>query len=782
MKIAAFVAAALVCGALAGAEAPPALKDVFKDYFVIGAALNPWQVSDSANAEADIVRTHFNTITSENNMKWGNIHPGSSEYAFAQADRFVEFGRKHGMTIIGHTLVWHAQTPRWVFQGEDGKAPTREALLTRMQDHIRTVVGRYKGKVRGWDVVNEALNDDGTLRQSGWLKAIGEDYLAKAFEFARDADPEAELYYNDYGLEGERKREGALALVKKLKAAGVKLTGVGLQGHYDLERPSARQIDETIAAFAKLGLKVMITELDVNVLPTPGPGGADVSRRFAADPKLDPYRDGLPEEVGQRLAQRYAELFGLFLKHRPAVSRVTFWGVSDRSSWLNNFPVRGRTNYPLLFDRNGRPKAALQAVVDAAGTSGGAAFYCDPVAGSAQGDGTSARPWRTLEEVLAAGLVRLCDKNGAPGRPDAPVKPGDTLFLRSGWHGAIVIPRGYNDRPITIAADKGHTPQVGWIEIGEGRKWIVKGLTVSPSLAPRPPERRPDNLVVLGERGGEDSAELVVEDCFVYSALDTSAWTGKDWVEKPAGGIWLGRHGRGHIARNNYVLNTRFAINLCAPECLCEGNVVANFSADGIRATRDGQVVQYNVIKNVFVNDKDGDPNHDDGIQVFLFNVGTGTLRDLQIRGNIIIARERDDLPLPNELQGIGCFDGPLVNFLVEKNVVCVNHWHGITLGDAQGCTIRDNTAFSRWGGKALPWVMLGQKKNLARGNTVRGNRAHSFSFEADAEVTAEDNRLVDETVFRQKLAELAASIDAKFGAVHPAATRPRLEPETKKP
>ena len=411
-------------------------------------------------------------------------------------------------------------------------------------------------------------------------------------------------------------------------------------------------------------------------------------------------------------------------------------------------------------------------------TSHGATFYCDPTSGSAQGDGSSERPWRTVEEVLSAGLVQLCDQDGKPVKADAPVKPGDTLLLRSGWHGVIRIPRGYNDRPITIAADKKHAPQVGWIEIGEGRKWLVKGLTISPSLAPRPLERLPHSLVTLGERGGQQSAELVVEDCFVYSVLDTSAWTGKDWVTKPASGIWLGRHGKGHVARNNYVLNTRYGINLCAPDCLCEGNVVANYSADGIRVTRDGQVVEYNVVKNNFVGSKDGDDNHDDGIQAFLFNVGTGTLRNVKVRGNIIIAREKDDLPFPNPLQGIGFFDGPLVSFVVEKNVICVNHWHGITLGDAQGCTIQDNTVFSRWAGEAIPWVMVGQKKNQARGNTVRGNLAHSFSFKDDPEVKAENNQEVTEASYHQKLAELAASIDEKFGPLHPAAKRPRLEPE----
>jgi len=349
---------------LAGANAQPALKDVFKDDFLIGAALNPRQFAGVTNAEVQIIEKHFNTITPENALKWGFIHPRPDQYAFTQADRFVEFGQKQGMFIIGHTLIWHSQTPRWVYQDQDGKPLSREALLERMREHIHTVVGRYKGKIRGWDVVNEALNEDGTLRQSPWLKYVGEDYLVKAFQFAREADPDAELYYNDYSLEEGRKREGALNLVKKLQAAGIKLTGVGLQGHYSLEHPSAQQIQETIEAFSRLGLKVMITELDVDVLPAPnGFGGADVSMNFAADPKLNPYTNGLPAGIEQRLARRYAELFHLFLTER-SVARVTFWGVSDRSSWLNNFPIRGRTNYPLLFDRTGQPKPAFQTVVD----------------------------------------------------------------------------------------------------------------------------------------------------------------------------------------------------------------------------------------------------------------------------------------------------------------------------------------------------------------------------------------------------------------------------------
>ena len=339
------------------------LKEAFKDHFLVGTALNPWQTSGRAAEERDLVLRHFNSITSENSMKWMSLHPGLDRYDFSAADRFVEFGAEHGMAVIGHTLVWHSQTPREVFEDGSGRPVAKDVLLDRMRSHIQTVAGRYKGKVLGWDVVNEAVEEDGSLRRSPWLKILGEDYLVKAFEFAREADPDAELYYNDYGLEGKAKREGALALVRKLQAAGVKLTGIGLQGHYAIDHPSEDEIDKTIAAFSALGLKVMITELDVNVLPTPGFGGAEISTRFREDPRWNPWPDGLAPEMEDKLARRYAGIFRVFLKHREAVTRVTFWGVHDGASWLNHFPVRGRTNYPLLFDRRKQPKPAFDAVM-----------------------------------------------------------------------------------------------------------------------------------------------------------------------------------------------------------------------------------------------------------------------------------------------------------------------------------------------------------------------------------------------------------------------------------
>ena len=345
----------------------PSLKDTFKDSFLVGAALNPAQFTEQDVRDAALVKAQFNTITPENVLKWERVHPEPDSYSFELPDRYVSFGEKNHMFIVGHTLVWHNQTPAWVFQGENGNPADREALLKRMSDHIHTVVGRYKGRINGWDVVNEALEEDGTLRQTPWLKIIGEDYIAKAFQFAHEADPQAELYYNDYNLENEAKLKGALELLRKLQAQGVPIAGVGIQGHYHMDKPTNEQVDAAITAFGELGLKVMVTELDVDVLPLAFQyAGADVSLSAELQPKLNPYTKGLPRSMQQALAQRYAELFDVYLKHHGTLTRVTFWGVTDGDSWLNNWPVKGRRNYPLLFDRNGRPKPAFDAVIRAA--------------------------------------------------------------------------------------------------------------------------------------------------------------------------------------------------------------------------------------------------------------------------------------------------------------------------------------------------------------------------------------------------------------------------------
>jgi endo-1,4-beta-xylanase len=340
------------------------LKDVFINHFLIGVALNSDQVLDKDKITSEIVKKHFNSITAENVLKWERVHPELNEYNFKPADEFVSYGEKTNMFMIGHVLVWHDQTPTWVYKDEKGKPLNREALLERMREHIFKVVGRYKGKIKGWDVVNEALDEDGKLKQSEWLKIIGEDYLVKAFEFAHQADPDAELYYNDFSLENEPKRNGAIELIKKLKTSGVRVDGIGLQGHYKMDWPTPQQIDSTIRAFGNLGLKVMITELDVDVLPYDFQNyTADINYKLEEREELNPYKNGMPDSVQQAFTERYSSLFKVFVNNSETISRVTFWGVTDKESWLNYWPVRGRTNYPLLFDREGKEKPAYRAVI-----------------------------------------------------------------------------------------------------------------------------------------------------------------------------------------------------------------------------------------------------------------------------------------------------------------------------------------------------------------------------------------------------------------------------------
>jgi len=367
-RVTIYVVMCLALLSAAGCSAQqPALKDVFAKDFLIGGALNDNVVNGKDPKAAAIVKKHFSTITPENVMKWGLIHPEPNKYDFAAADRFVDFGQKNNMFIVGHTLVWHWQTPKWVFEDKSGKPLTRDALLAQMKDHIFAVVGRYKGRVNGWDVVNEALDDNGSLRQTKWYKIIGEDFIAKAFEYAHEADPNAELYYNDFTLDEPAKRDACVRLIKDLKSKGLRVDGVGIQGHWALDYPALQDVEEFIKAMAAIGVKVMITEMDIDVLPKAVEHrGADLGVRADLRKELDPYVNGLPGAMQQQLANRYVEFFNIFLKYPNEISRVTFWGVYDKTSWLNNYPVRGRTNYPLLFGRDYQPKPAFFAVVKTA--------------------------------------------------------------------------------------------------------------------------------------------------------------------------------------------------------------------------------------------------------------------------------------------------------------------------------------------------------------------------------------------------------------------------------
>ena len=339
---------------------PVALKALFKDKFYVGVALSTRQIRNPDTAAMRVVKTHFNSIVAENCMKSRNLQPREGQFQFSDADKFVDFGEKNGMFIIGHTLIWHSQAPDWFFKDEQGAEVSRELLIERMKKHITTVVSRYKGRVKGWDVVNEAILDDGSWRKSKFYKIIGEDFIRLAFEFAHAADPKAELYYNDFSMAVEGKRNGVVRLLNELKRQGVKVTGVGMQGHLGLEFPKIADFEKSILAFSSAGVNVMITELDLTVLPNPRPNmGADIDQNYAYQKEMNPYPDELPEEVVEQFEKRYLDFFRLFLKHQDKISRVTIWGVSDGDSWRNNWPVFGRKDYPLLFDRDYQAKPVV---------------------------------------------------------------------------------------------------------------------------------------------------------------------------------------------------------------------------------------------------------------------------------------------------------------------------------------------------------------------------------------------------------------------------------------
>jgi endo-1,4-beta-xylanase len=353
-------------------EEADTLKDAYADAFLFGVAVNDDIVAGRDARSQALVPLHFNAITAENVMKNEVIHPRPRVYDFAAADAFVDFGEKHDMFIVGHTLVWHNQTPEWFFQDANGKPNSREAQIERMRGYIEVVAGRYAGRVDAWDVVNEVIDEDGGYRPTTWVKAIGDgDELVRlAFSFAQRYAPGTELYYNDFNAWRPEKRDGIVRMVKMLQAAGIRIDGIGMQGHWGLNYPSTEHIEAAIDAYAAMGLKVMITELDVDVLPLTKEG--QIIGTGMAHPQfqreefkrfLDPYPDGLPADVEQRLSDRYAELFRIFQRKRDRISRVSLWGVHDGMSWKNDYPIPSRTNYPLLFDRERQPKPALDAVL-----------------------------------------------------------------------------------------------------------------------------------------------------------------------------------------------------------------------------------------------------------------------------------------------------------------------------------------------------------------------------------------------------------------------------------
>lgn len=339
------------------AEVRTGLKDTFKDRFLIGTAVNADITRGKYPDLTEIIKRNFSSITPENALKWESLRGKDGEWKWAEADSFVAFGQEHKIHSVGHCLAWHSQIPDSVFKNAKGSYIKPAELRSKMTDHITTLVSRYKGKLAAWDVVNEAVGDDNAMRKSHYFKILGENFIDLAFNLAHEIDPNAHLLYNDYNIEKDGKREAALALLGRLKKRGVPVQGVGIQGHIAIDGPSIADIEKSIEAYAKLGLRVHFTELDVDVLsrewdsPT-----ADITTRFDYTPERDPYIKGMSKERNDQLSARYESLFKLFIKHKDKIDRVTLWGISDDMTWLNDFPIKGRTNHPLLFDRTHQPK------------------------------------------------------------------------------------------------------------------------------------------------------------------------------------------------------------------------------------------------------------------------------------------------------------------------------------------------------------------------------------------------------------------------------------------
>ncbi len=355
--------AALTASGLSAQKSDGTLKKAFQDKFYIGTAMSLPQIDGTDQKAAAIIKKQFSSIVAENCMKSMFLQPQEGKFFFDDADKFVDFGMKNNMFIIGHTLIWHSQLPKWFFTDKNGKDVSPEVLKQRMKNHITTVVSRYKGKVKGWDVVNEAILEDGSYRKSKFYEILGEDFIPLAFQYAQEADPNAELYYNDYNEWYPEKVKTVITMVEKLKSRGIRIDGVGMQAHVGMDNPSIDEYEKAILAYSNAGVKVNITELEISALPSPWGSSANVSDTVAYQKEMNPYTKGLPKEVEAKWEKRYLDFFGLFLQHKDKIRRVTLWGVTDKQSWKNDFPVKGRTDYPLLFDRKDQEKPVVQKII-----------------------------------------------------------------------------------------------------------------------------------------------------------------------------------------------------------------------------------------------------------------------------------------------------------------------------------------------------------------------------------------------------------------------------------
>lgn len=345
------IAALSICVACTSSKPDPiTVKDYFKNDFLIGAAIPVSHVNGLDPRADSVVTLHFNSIVAENCMKHEKIQPREGVFFWDDADKFVKYGEDRGMAIIGHALVWHSQLAPWFVYDNDGNYVSADVLKERMKTHITTVMQRYKGKIKGWDVVNEAIEDNGSYRKSPFYEILGEEFIPLAFEYAHEADPDVELYINDYSMFIPAKREAYVRLVTQLQERGLRIDGIGMQSHIGMDYPDLTEYEKSIEAFGKTGISVMITELDMSALPTIHKG-ANISDNVNLNTVFNPYPQGLPDSVSNAWNARMDSVLTIYQNHADVISRVTWWGTQDGMSWKNDFPMHGRTDYPLLFDR-----------------------------------------------------------------------------------------------------------------------------------------------------------------------------------------------------------------------------------------------------------------------------------------------------------------------------------------------------------------------------------------------------------------------------------------------
>lgn len=370
------LSAALLCSLGLNAQNMQLRKLIPSENILIGATVNQWLVAtdlgltehqiqdpsyqlvgsrDQMKVEMGVVPTEFNCVTAENCMKSEVISPKKGIFDFVLADQFVQYAQKHNLTIIAHAPIWHSQCAKWLCHNEDGSLVSKEQLKENMRLYINTVYGHFRGKIKGYDVVNEAIEDDGSYRNSDFYKIMGEEFIDWAFQCAQEADPNTELYYNDYSMAEPGKRATVVKMIQRLKSKGIRIDAVGLQTHIGMDFPDFKEYEKSIKAFVEAGVDVQLTETDMSILPNPYTG-ADVSTRFDYTPEKDPYKNGITADQLKPWQKRFKELFAIINKYSKNVKRVTFWGITDASSWKNDFPIKGRTDYPLPFDREGKFK------------------------------------------------------------------------------------------------------------------------------------------------------------------------------------------------------------------------------------------------------------------------------------------------------------------------------------------------------------------------------------------------------------------------------------------